>query len=626
MSHDSKEKPFDWLGLWILFATWASLSGWALSWLGCLDMAGEVVSLALFICGLIYFRPLLRGEGRLPARRLFQSRYVVPRIWLLLAVLAIIGGILYAPNNYDYLTYRFTRVLNWCWDHGWTWIPTENQRINYSGTGFEWIIVPLLILSHSDRLFFLVNAVSYLFLPGLIFSVFTRLGISKRISWWWMWVFPCGACFILQAGSVGNDSFAAVYFLAALHYLFQARTSAPLKNLTFSCLAIALMTGTKASNLPLVLPWLTVLFFERVSFLEKCRFLPVAAVLIVAACISFLPVAALNILHTGSYTGDPANKEGLILTSPVAGVLGNSLQMAAGALSPPLLPGQIDFGSLLPVPLKEFISQGYPRFKLGMAEMQIEEGAGLGLGVTLFAAAFVLLALMKRPARQRSRRSALAMAVLGAGVISWLGYLSKMGSESTARLMAPYYPIAIAGLLMALSLDGSVVRRRACQWCGILALLSALPLVILCPSRPLFPWQVVGHLLESNHAGPGLIARYNSVYAVYATRSDAFAEIRALIPADERNVALLQIGDDPEAALWRPFGARRVTDVQPEDSADEMRAAQIHLVVVSEHALAERYHTTIEALSARWYASVIAEKSIAISAHRGPETWYLLRL
>ncbi len=51
----------------------------------------------------------------------------------------------------------------------------------------EWMMAPPFLLFKTDRLFFLIDFISYLFLPGLIFSVFNGLGIGKRISWWWMW-------------------------------------------------------------------------------------------------------------------------------------------------------------------------------------------------------------------------------------------------------------------------------------------------------------------------------------------------------------------------------------------------------------------------------------------------------
>jgi len=628
MAYERKVTSFDWLALWILFSAWSSLSGWCLSACGYLNPAGIAFSYSLFLGGLILFRSHLQGKGGRTGWKILRSRYLAPKLWLLLAVLALVGGIAHAPNNYDYLTYRFPRILHWSWDHAWSWIPTVNGRMNYSGTGFEWLMVPLFIVFKTDRLFFLINFISCLLLPGVIFSVFSGLGISKRISWWWMWILPCGYCYILQAASVGNDSFAAVYFLASLHYLFQAKISSPLKNLTFSCLAIALMTGAKASNLPLVLPWLTVLFFHRRYLLEKIRPAVIAMVLMVAAAVSFLPMALLNIHFTGDYAGDPTNSGKMKVSNPVSGVLGNSLQLATDNLAPPLLPRSIDWEPLLPSHLKAYVLRDFPRLDLHMGELQIEEGAGLGLGIVLFVSLFIVGGIGARIADPslivaRNRR---ALWVAGAGAVAWLAYMSKMGSESTSRLVAAYYPLLIAGILVMVSLDGRIVHRCVFKWVGFIAMLSAIPLVILCPARPLFPVQAVSNIMTKSHVPGGIVARYDQVYSVYASRAEGFKELIVAIPPSERAIGFLQLGNDPEASLWRPFGTRKVIDVTPADSAEEVKARGIHFVVVSQDALAYRYHTTVAFLSAKWSGSLVAEKSLILLAHRGSETWYLLSL
>jgi hypothetical protein len=629
VAYERKGISFDWLALWILFSAWSSLSGWGLSVVGYLNPAGIAFSYSLFLGGLILFRSHLQVKGGRTGWRMLRSRFLAPKIWLLLAVLALVGGMVYSPNNYDYLTYRFPRVLYWSWDHAWSWVPTVNQRINYSATGFEWLMVPLFIVFKTDRLFFLINFISYLLLPGVIFSIFRHLGISHRISWWWMWILPCGYCYILEAASTGNDTFAALYFLASLHYLFQTKAASSAKNLTLSCLAIALMTGAKASNLPLILPWLTVLFFQRGYLFEKSRPAMLAMVLIVAAAVSFLPMALLNVHFTGDYAGDPTNSGKMKVSNPVSALLGNSLQMAKDNLSPPLLPRPINWEPKLPFHLKARLLRDFPRLDLHWGELQIEEEAGLGLGIVLFASLFIVEGIRARVADPSliSIRNRQALWVVGAGAIAWLAYMSKMGSEATSRLIAAYYPLLIAGILVMVSLDGRMVRRRAFKWGGLLAMLSAIPLVILCPARPLFPVQAVSNLMAKSHVPVGIIARYNLVYGVYAARSDALKELIASIPPRERVMGLLQTGNDAEVSLWRPFGARKVIEVTPEDSLEEVKARGIHFVAVSQEALTYRYqHMPVAFLTAKWSGSLVAEKSIVLMAHVGPETWYLLTL
>jgi hypothetical protein len=75
-----------------------------------------------------------------------------------------------------------------------------------------------------------------------------------------MWLLPTGYNFMLQAGSIVNDTFSAVCALAAIDFGCRAWKSRRLRDLCFSLLAIALMTGTKATSLPLFLPCLVLVF------------------------------------------------------------------------------------------------------------------------------------------------------------------------------------------------------------------------------------------------------------------------------------------------------------------------------------------------------------------------------
>jgi hypothetical protein len=213
-----------------------------------------------------------------------------------------------------------------------------------------------------------------------------------------------------------------------------------------------------------------------------------------------------------------------------------------------------------------------------------------------------------------------------AGVIAWLGYMTKMGSEATSRLIAAYYPLLVAGLMVLTSLDGRILRRRLLRSVGLLAMLSALPLVILCPARPLFPVGLVSALMTRVHVPTGIVTRYDEVYQVYAARADAFRDLLAALPASERTIGFVQAGDDSEVSLWRPFGSRKVVEVKPSDSVDSIRARGVHYVVVGQDALEVRYKTTLADILSNWSGTLVEQKEIILMAHEGAKTWYLIRL
>ena len=95
--------------------------------------------------------------------------------------------------------------------------------MNIAATGFEWLSAPLLLFTRTNQFLFLINWASYLMLPGLIFSVFTRLQVRPRVAWWWMWLLASGWCYVLQASSDMNDSFAVIYALASVDFALRAQ-------------------------------------------------------------------------------------------------------------------------------------------------------------------------------------------------------------------------------------------------------------------------------------------------------------------------------------------------------------------------------------------------------------------
>ena len=206
--------------IWILISTLLVSAGWGLSALHQLNRAGYTG--VFLLCAAVWFWTRKRfrqppGAVKASLRRgLRRFRRPAPFLFLTLVLLSLLSGSLYAGLNWDANVYRIPRVLHWLGAGYWHWIYTGEIRMNVAGCGFEWLSAPLILFTGTDRFLFLINWATYLLLPGLTFSVFTRLQVRPRVAWWWMWFFSSGWCFAMQAGSVANDSFAAIYILAAV--------------------------------------------------------------------------------------------------------------------------------------------------------------------------------------------------------------------------------------------------------------------------------------------------------------------------------------------------------------------------------------------------------------------------
>jgi hypothetical protein len=618
--------------LWILVSAACVAAGWILSALHELNTPGYAIFFA--VAGLGFGAWVRRRGGPAGWRwntqgllRRWRRRFgrLLPMIYVLGVIVVILGGAFYPPRNYDALTYRIPRILHWWTASSWHWIQTSNDRMNLSGTGFEWMMLPIFAASHADRLFFLINVAAFLLMPGLVYGVFAGLGVPRRAAWYWMWLLPMGLCYFMQAGSIGNDSFAVTYMLAAIWFGLRAARNGRVSDLWMAVLAGALLTGVKGSNLPLPLA----VGWAIWPALKLARLRPISSlvVLLLALLVSYAPTAWFNEYYAGHWTGDPYNVDRLQARTPLAGIVGNTLQLAAQSLEPPFFPiansAQAWVWEHLPGHLRSFLETGFPRFNLGFREMPQEEATGLGLGVTLVA----LLSLFGAMAAWRSKpRSAWPIAArrgLTIGVLAWvslLAYMVKLGSESTGRLLAAYYPLLLLPFLVHPSQE-TWVRAR---WRHVLAAcvgVTALLVLVLSPARPLWPARWILGRLSEKLPGSELMVRALRVYEVYGHRNDAFAKLRTQIPDSVPIIGVINDGDDMESSLWRPFGRRTVVDLV---DLEGDKPPKIEWVVVKDGLVTNKYHSFDE-WTRKTGATLVFSQMITSKVHVGPEQWSLLR-
>lgn len=575
--------------IWILLSSWWVSAGLVLSALGQLNRLGCTLLLLAGISGAIYGFYRLNGSSwHFRGLRWHRFKKPFPLLYLLCAGAALIGGALHAPTNYDAFSYRIPRMLHWLSSERWHWIDGTDPRMDFSAAGFEWLMLPGLAAFHTLRLAFLINVISYLLLPGLIFSVFSALGVKRSIAATWMWILPCASCFVMEAGSIGNDFIATVYVLAALLFALRAIRHGKHIDVVLAVLAAALMTGAKASNLPLLLP---VSICMGVLFHKRPQLIATAALAGgFAALVSFLPLAIINTRHTGDWAGDPDSP--LKIKNPVLGLAGNSLLLAGASLAPAVLPPAEKLNQWFNAkrnhpPLKQ-IHDGFADFRLTLPQIASEENSGLGLGVSTA----LLLALAGSVRSLNTRRTfTLGGAVFAGFWIALFVYMMKLGNCGAPRLIAPYY-IGLIALPLLLIRSGKVFSRPWWRWCSLIALAPILPALLMNPARPLLPMSSIVGMLKSRGFHNATLDRMETVYAVYANRSDAHQKVRKLLPEDATSIAFAGTSDESEYSFWLPLGTRKVKDLPPVSTGRLPETKGFDAIVTSDWGCNDRFGMT----------------------------------
>jgi hypothetical protein len=637
-SGKSADSPFnpEFSGLWLAYCAWAVLLGWGLSALGLLNGWGYLAGLALAVAAMAV---LLRGRAmrsrdlrslRIPCRRF---RRLFPALYLTVLAFALIGGALHPPSNYDALGYRLPRMLQWLADERWHWIHTIYHAVNTRGTVSEWVQLPFLLLGRSDRLLFLPNIISFALLPGLVFGILTRLGISRRVAWNWMWIFPSGYCFALQAGSIGNDLVGATLFLAAIHFALKARSSRLWGDFALSAAGMALATGVKPSNVPLVLPWLIAVWPAiPVLWRHPARCVPLVVSFVM---MSFLPNALLNHKYCGDWTGMTAEPVMMKGGAPLLSVSWNMTYLVLQNLTPPVFPINSAYNrkiqSLIPDDLKRTLADCFQpeAANLQAYELMMEEHGPLGLAIV------ALLAISVGGARVAYRGNhrtlphdpdlqRLLRLIFAGALAALLPMLIKSGLTGSGRYLAPHYLLLILPFFPVRGLS-DFYRQGVWNFAVVTCFAILFAVMVISPARPLWPALAILKAADAEDSNSPALRRTWEVYKTYRLRPDVFAPIRDLLPDDAENVGLLS-GNTPEASLWKPFGKRKVVHILPTDSLDSIRARKIEYIVAGKRTMKEGAFPGIDEWCDLHGAEVVATADLSIFARYGAEPWYLLRI
>jgi hypothetical protein len=539
---------------------------------------------------------------------------------------------LYAPWDFDTATYRLPRVLYWWSAHHWYWIGTVDHRLDYSSTGFEWQMLPIMELTRSDRLLFLVNWIPFLLLPGLVFSIYRAFGINSRSACRWMWLLPSGYCYALQCSGLENDGYAVNYLLAAIAFANFAYHSRRAAGFWLALLAAALMTGAKFSNVPLLLPvgvlLLSVLW--RVPWLNW-RLAVIGAIALLCSCV---PLVFFNLQKTGGWTGDPADQWHVRAHNPVGAAMVNVLLVAVDGSQPPVFPGNEHLNAALnPVndsAAMEWLRQSHGDFKR-IRYSTMDNAATAGPGFSLASYCVCLLGgfwlVGKNSISRNTAVSSLSLAWRLAPWLAWIAYgacLCKLGSVQSPRIVAPYYPLLLVVLLRSPRV-ALLERRKGYAVLAGFAAATTILIIVLTPSRPLAPVQTIARISHSS-----ALDKAAGEYRIWENMRDDLAPLRAELPPEATRLGYGAGLSDTPYGLFQPLGHREIVELGAPLGTGPLAPPNLRFAVVTERGLKERYNLDLKTWLERAGGEIIYTytRSVVMDAHSAPfyESWYLVKL
>jgi hypothetical protein len=193
-----------------------------------------------------------------------------------------------------------------------------------------------------------------------------------------------------------------------------------------------------------------------------------------------------------------------------------------------------------------------------------------------------------------------------------------------ARIILPALMFLIVGF-SALPNQCWLVRSRVWRWSAFFAIGSSLLVLILTPSRPLFPQGLMVTLARKLPLPPSRTERIFKVYDTYGRRARVFSPLLTAAPPSARVLGYTG-GVALEAALWKPYGDRSIIFVPPSGLLKNPQCPHPELLIASAYNI--KKSTGLEPLEwiTKTGASILAEKEIIFLVRNGPEHLYLLKL
>lgn len=608
--------------MFIVGSALLNLLGWSLALAHQLKPVPYAIGFAVTIGVLVVLNRRRATRVRNPNEEFHRGKRRLRRpivtVFFLIWLAALVGGSLYAPSNYDGLSYRTPQLLHWLSENGWHWITTPNSRMNIASPGFNWLVAPTIVILKTDRLSFLMNVAGFALLPGLLFEMLRRAGVATIVAWWWMWLLPAAYVFAMQAGGIGNDLTGTVFGVSAVAFALRARQTGAFSDASLSLLAAAMCTGIKNTNLPILLPWIVALGAGGLrAFCAKPAKSMVVALL--AAFASCAPTTLLNIRHTGHWSGDLHDEHRVRQPNAWVGAASNLTVLAVSNLQPPIWPiaqrsNEVLNRILIATGMSKVCKKS-PRFDAKWYELPSEESAGVGLGLVVMSGISVTGAFLHRLRGNHSefipKRWDVGLASLAAILVP----VCLMSSEGLPRMIAVFVPpVLILALIGAV--NQRLVRSSAWRRGAVVAACFSVPGIVLSAPRPLFPQRV---LFASVGKESGVMARARRVYSIYANRPDAFAPLRTLIPAGTRKIGLIAFGDEPETSIWRPFGSVSVRHLLADQNLDPDL-----VIVASDPVCRTRFGQGAPAFASAHGLTIAGSAEIELRASGTPERWYVL--
>jgi hypothetical protein len=245
-------------------------------------MAIRIFYLSIILCIALMFR-----SKKLVFKQ-FISRFSVQKInsyqiiLLFFAIVSLFNGIMIAPNNWDSLSYHFSRFLHWFSNQDLNYFYTSNSRENIIPTLPDLLFAHMFAIFSGDKALFLIIWLAVLMTSYYVYRITLLLSESKRASYIASVVSMTLPSHVAFMSSTQTDPITTL--LVVILFYFAILLNNNKSNLIFYLIimTVPLLITSKTTGVILSIPIFLYILFIHQKFIVKNYFKYIVLLIVVA--------------------------------------------------------------------------------------------------------------------------------------------------------------------------------------------------------------------------------------------------------------------------------------------------------------------------------------------------------
>lgn len=184
-------------------------------------------------------------------------------------IVSFISGSTIAPNNWDSMTYHFSRFLHWLSNNNLNFFITSNDRENIYPILPDILFAQLFSVFYNDKYLFVLTWVSLIVSAYYIFKITFLISYNKEASYlasFLTLIIPSHVAFM---SSSQTDAVSTVLVVILLYYAILLNFKQSQMILTLSLLMIPLFITTKTTGLILSFPIYIYIIYNNWNFIRR---------------------------------------------------------------------------------------------------------------------------------------------------------------------------------------------------------------------------------------------------------------------------------------------------------------------------------------------------------------------